>query len=132
MVVRQSSLTTLEKESPAQRILWNTTWQSVQQPLIDQRIPTCFTGIVAVGRVEPWFYTDQPCVEAAGLIGSERGFTVLVNHSPDPCSVTVTARHALGSAAQVSPSGWEILALDGNRWKMELEGCSGAVVEWTL
>ncbi len=91
-----------------------------------------YRGLWQWAGLEPCFQTDQPSVEAGGLIGRDRGYTVLVNHSLQACTATITARFPLGSAAQVSPSGWEILALNGNQWKVELEGCSGAIVEWTL
>ena len=41
--------------------------------------------------VKPAFTVDRPEVEAASLAGDRRGYVVLVNHSPEEQTVTLTS-----------------------------------------
>ena len=80
----------------------------------------------------PMFATDRPSVEVSTLVGQGRGYAILAKHRPEPQSVTVTARDALRSVTLVTASGPQPIVLKGHSWKMDFEGCSGAVVEWKV
>lgn len=89
-----------------------------------------YRGLVQHAGFQPLFASDQPHVEAAGLVGAGRGYAVLANHQPTPTRVTITSRKNLHSVTQISPDGRHPLALQNNQWALDLLGYAGAVIEW--
>jgi endo-1,4-beta-mannosidase len=80
--------------------------------------------------VQPLFSSGHPAVETGALIGPNRAYLILTNHSPEPQSVMVTSSQNLKSAALVTSGGTHPLQLRGNAWEMEIPAWDGAVVEW--
>ena len=81
---------------------------------------------------EALFSTDQPAVEVGALAGSSRGYAIFANHGMQACDVNVTCTQSLKEIRQVTPSGMHELNLIRNGWRMNLDGFSGAIVEWKL
>ncbi|MEW5960934.1 MAG: beta-galactosidase [Chloroflexota bacterium] len=102
--------------------------------------PSAFEGIEPTHKlygalrqwagITPLFQTDQPSVEVAALAGPGRGYAVLVNHRPEPQTVSVSARDPLTSVALVAASGSQPFEHQKNSWQMEIKGYGGAVVAW--
>ena len=79
---------------------------------------------------KPAFRSDDPDVEVSSLPGQGRGYVVVVNHSPQPRTVTIRAAGSIRSAQQVGTDGMKALTLDRGTWKMEVPAYDGAIVEW--
>lgn len=79
---------------------------------------------------EALFTTDQSMVEVAGLVGSQRGYAVLANHSPEKLRVTISSRQALRQIRQVTPSGLIDKQVNKGQFTIDLDGFNGAIVEW--
>jgi hypothetical protein len=71
-------------------------------------------------------------VEVAALAGSERGYAILANHSPENMGIRVSSQLSLKQIRQITPSGFQDLKLIHRGWQMALDGFSGAVVEWFI
>jgi endo-1,4-beta-mannosidase len=82
--------------------------------------------------VKALFSTNQPMVEVAALVSNQRGYAIFANHCPENKMVDVTSQHAFKRIRQVTPSGFIDLKSNRLGWKLELEGFSGAVVEWFI
>ena len=80
--------------------------------------------------VRPLFQTDQPSVEVVALKGSNRGFAVVVNHSPEVRQTRITTTRPLKTASRITPQDSQPLELQGQGWVMELQPYAGVVVEW--
>ena len=80
--------------------------------------------------VRPLFQTDQPSVEVVALKGSNRGFAVVVNHSPEVRQTRITTTRPLKTASRITPQDLQPLELQGQGWVMELQPYAGVVVEW--
>lgn len=89
-----------------------------------------YRGLQQWAGLTPFLATDVPGVEVAGLAGEGRGYAVLANHQPTPCRVTVIAREPLGAVHEIDADGTHPMALEGNRWQMEIPAYDGTVVEW--
>jgi hypothetical protein len=67
-------------------------------------------------------------VEISNLRGNGRGYLVLVNHSPAPQSVDLSAQvHAL---TRITPEGMQPLQSQNSHWHAELGAYEGAIWEW--
>lgn len=82
--------------------------------------------------VQSQFSTDHPMVEVAALVGNQRGYVIFANHCPENLKINVSSQHSLNRISQVTPSGYKELKSDRQGWKMDIEGFSGAVVEWFI
>jgi endo-1,4-beta-mannosidase len=82
--------------------------------------------------VKALFSTDQPMVEAAALVGSQRGYAILANHSPQALEVRLSSQLSLKHVRQITPSGFQEKKINRRGCQISLEGFSGAVVEWFL
>jgi endo-1,4-beta-mannosidase len=80
--------------------------------------------------VQPLFRTDHPAVEVTALRGASRGYAVLVNHSPERRTVTMTTTLPIQSLRQVGPDGTSELAGQGSSWRIEIDPWDGVVAEW--
>jgi len=80
--------------------------------------------------VKPRFQSDRPAVEAVSLDAKDRGYVVIVNHSASPQAVTVSSAFTLKSVQQVTPTGGRAVALQGSKWKLDLEPFEAAVFDW--
>lgn len=80
--------------------------------------------------VKPLFRTDQPSVEVSSLIADQRGYAVVVNHSPQAQTVTVSTAFPIRSLSRIAPEGPQALKLEGSNWKMDIGAFEGVVVEW--
>jgi hypothetical protein len=82
--------------------------------------------------VEPLFQTDQPSVEAAGLVGRHRGYVVLANHAPEQKQVTLKSRLPIGNLQLLSPSAESSQNLGKGAWELSIPGYDGLVLHWIL
>lgn len=89
-----------------------------------------YSALAAWAGIHPDFETGNTSVELSTLRAPDRGYAVLVNHSSQAQSVTVSSRLALKSAARVTPKGLVRIPLQDNRWMMELQPWEGAVIDW--
>jgi hypothetical protein len=80
--------------------------------------------------VRPLFRTDQPSVEATSLRGVNRGYAVLVNHSAERRTVTVSTTLPIRELRQIAPDGVRELAARGSGWQVEIDAWDGVVAEW--
>jgi hypothetical protein len=69
-------------------------------------------------------------VEVTALRGASRGYAVLVNHSPERRTVTMTTTLPIQSLRQVGPDGTSELAGQGSSWRIEIDPWDGVVAEW--
>jgi len=90
-----------------------------------------YRALLNWAEIKPRFATNSPSVEVSALVGQGRGYAILANHSPEPQTITVTARETLQAVALVTDSGLQSLKLEGHAWKINLTGYGGVVVEWT-
>ena len=82
--------------------------------------------------VKPLFHTNQPSVEAAALAGDQRGYVILVNHSPQDQRVVVKTTLPIKSLLQITIEGSKPIKLSEGQWEMEIPVYDGAVVEWRV
>jgi hypothetical protein len=82
--------------------------------------------------VKSLFSTDQPMVEVAALADTKRGYAILANHNLKALNVSVSSTLSLKKIRQIAPSGFQDLNLNRQGWNMNLDGFSGAVVEWFI
>lgn len=80
--------------------------------------------------VKPAFTVDKPEVEAASLAGDRRGYVVLVNHSPEEQTVTLTSTIPVRALAKIGEEGPNAIRLENASWKMKIGAYEGAIVEW--
>ena len=80
--------------------------------------------------VRPLFRTDHPAVEAVALRGASRGYAVLVNHSAERRTVTVTTALPIHGLRQITLDGPRDLARQGSAWQVEIDPWDGLVAEW--
>ena len=80
--------------------------------------------------VKPAFTVDKPEVEATSLAGDRRGYVVLVNHSPEEQTVTVTTAIPVRALAKIGEDGPSAIRLEGASWKMKIGAYEGAILEW--
>lgn len=97
------------------------------KPETTERIYRAFRDWVGV---KPAFSVDRPEVEATSLVGDRRGYVVLVNHSPEEQTVTVTTAIPVRALAKIGEDGPSGIRLDGASWKMKIGAYEGAIVEW--
>jgi endo-1,4-beta-mannosidase len=89
-----------------------------------------YRGLAEWAGIEPLFSTDQPGVEAAGLVGEGRGYAVLANHQAAAARVTVSSRLPLTAAQLLTLNDPQPLALQDRTWQMTLPAYGGAIVQW--
>ncbi len=82
--------------------------------------------------VKGLFSTDQPMVEVGALVGNQRGYAIFANHCPEKLEVITTSLNSLKQVRLITPSGFTKINSDRQSWKMDVEGFSGAVVEWFI
>jgi hypothetical protein len=82
--------------------------------------------------IQPVFSTSDPSVEAAGLTAGQRGYAVLVNHSPVQKNVAVVSNLPLEEVNQVTSQGKQPLLLHYHAWRMDIPAYDGTIVEWSL
>jgi endo-1,4-beta-mannosidase len=80
--------------------------------------------------IRPQFQTDQPSVEVMSLKGTNRGFAVVVNHSPEARQTRITTSLPLKTARRIASGISQPLDLQGHAWIMELQPYDGVIVEW--
>jgi endo-1,4-beta-mannosidase len=80
--------------------------------------------------IRPQFQTDQPSVEVMSLKGTNRGFAVVVNHSPEARQTRITTSLPLKTARRIASGISQPLDLQGQGWIMELQPYDGVIVEW--
>ncbi len=97
------------------------------KPEETHRIYTAFRDWAGV---KPAFTVDKPEVEATSLAGDRRGYVVLVNHSPEEQTVTVTSAIPIRSLTKITEDGPSAIRLEGASWKMKIGAFEGAIVEW--
>jgi hypothetical protein len=71
-------------------------------------------------------------VEISALTGTERGYAILTNHSPQAWEVRVSSGLSIKRIRQIIPSGFQEIKLNRQSWHMTLDGFSGAIVEWFI
>jgi endo-1,4-beta-mannosidase len=81
-------------------------------------------------NLTPLFRADRPSVEVSALLGSSRGYAVVVNHCAQSGPVTIQSRLPIRSVRRITPENDSPLTLNGSEWKMDLGPFEGAVVEW--
>lgn len=81
-------------------------------------------------EVRPRFWTNQPSVEAVSLDAQDRGYVVVVNHSPKPQTATVISRLPLKSIRRIMPNGEQPFSLNGSQWHLDLQPYDAAVFGW--
>jgi endo-1,4-beta-mannosidase len=74
----------------------------------------------------PLFITNDPAVSATTLTDGARGYTFVINHSPDPKKVSVTPKQPPTSATRVGGGD----TLGGARWDLDLPPWDARVVSW--
>jgi hypothetical protein len=82
--------------------------------------------------VRPLFRTDHPSVEATALRGAKRGYVVLVNHSAEGRTVTVTTSLPIHGLRRIAPDAVTELAARGSGWPVEIDPWDGVVAEWII
>jgi len=80
--------------------------------------------------VRPQFQSSDPAVEVCALNGDRRGYAVIVSHSAQPRSVTVSSALSIRSITRISPAGRKAMAVEASSWKMDLDPYEGVIVEW--
>ena len=80
--------------------------------------------------LKPAFHTDQPSVEATALNGDQRGYVVVVNHSAQAQSVTLSTTVPVHSISQVTADALRPIKMDGSSWKLEVAPYDAIIVEW--
>jgi hypothetical protein len=80
--------------------------------------------------VKPAFTVDKPEVEVTSLAGDRRGYVVLVNHSPEEQTVTVTSAIPVRALSKIGEDGPSAIRLEGASWKIKIGAYDGAIVEW--
>jgi endo-1,4-beta-mannosidase len=91
-----------------------------------------YAALAAWAGIHADFETGNISVEIATLRAQGRGYAVLVNHSSQAQSVTVSSRLALKSVARVTPKGPIAIALQDNHWTVGLQPWEGAIVDWKM
>jgi len=80
--------------------------------------------------VHPAFWTDQPAIEVSALNGNKRGYAVLVNHSGDSQTVTVSTSLNAGTLSRITEQGSVPVQMNESSWKVQLGPYEGTIVEW--
>jgi hypothetical protein len=81
--------------------------------------------------VQPLVRTDRASVEAGGLVGKERGYFVLANHSGTTQHAHVVASRPVRGLQRLGAAASEAVASDAAGWRVDLEPWSGAILEWS-
>jgi beta-galactosidase len=97
------------------------------QPENTHRIYEAFRDWVGV---KPVFSADQPAVEVSALNGDHRGYAVVVNHSAEVQTFTVSTTTPARTISVIAPEGSKRLQIQGSSWKMDLGPFEGAIAEW--
>ncbi len=80
--------------------------------------------------VKPAFHSDNPEIEVSNLAGDHRGYVVVVNHSHELQSTTISTSLPVRSVSAVGASGATPVELNGSTWKIKLEPFAGAIIAW--
>ena len=117
---------TLLSAYPIETYLANTP-SAFEKPESTHRIYEAFRNWTGV---KPAFQSDQPSVEVTSLRGDQRGYAVVVNHSAQALSTTISTPLSVKSIRQIGPDGLKPLSLNGSTWKMDLQPYEAEIVEW--
>jgi hypothetical protein len=85
--------------------------------------------------IEALFTSDQPLVEVAALtspVEPKRGYAIFANHGPQALDERVSSTLSLKHIRQVTPSGFQDMQLDHQKFTIAIDGFNGAIVEWFL
>ena len=80
--------------------------------------------------VKPLFQSNQPSVEVSSLNADHRGYVVIVNHSAQSQTVTISTTLPVHSINRIQPDGAKSIQLDGTSWHMDMSPYEAAVLEW--
>ncbi|HXY51851.1 MAG TPA: beta-galactosidase [Terriglobales bacterium] len=80
--------------------------------------------------VKPQFRSNEPAVEVSALNGDRRGYAVIVSHSAQPRSVTISSTLTMHALTRISPQGMTSLAVEASSWRMDLDPYEAVIVEW--
>ena len=80
--------------------------------------------------VHPLVSTDQPSIEAAALVGRDRGYIVLTNHSAEPRTTRLTSSLAMQSLEQLDADGTAEVTRTPSGWQVDVPAYGGLVLEW--
>ena len=117
---------TLLSAYPIETYIANTP-SAFEKPESTHRIYEAFRNWTGV---KPAFQSDQPSVEVTSLRGDQRGYAVVVNHSAQALSTTISTSLSVKSIRQIGPDGPKPLSLNGSTWKMDLQPYEAEIVEW--
>jgi hypothetical protein len=79
---------------------------------------------------KPAFRTDDPAIEISALDGDHRGYLVVVNHSAESKTVTVSAAAPLHAVSRIASQGSTQVSLQGSAFKLQLDAYDGTILEW--
>jgi hypothetical protein len=82
--------------------------------------------------VRSLFFTDQPMVEAGALVGPERGYVILCNHTAQALEAKITSRLSIKHLRNITPSGYTDIDLNHGDFRMVIDGFNGTILEWFL
>jgi hypothetical protein len=83
-----------------------------------------WTGVI------PIFHADRAEVEASALVGVNRGYLFVINHSAQPQDFSVLSSLNLRSVAIITDDGQNSVPLQSSGWKARLGPFDGAIFEW--
>jgi endo-1,4-beta-mannosidase len=97
------------------------------QPENTHRIYEAFRDWVGF---KPEFRADDPAVETSALDGDHRGYLVLVNHSAESKTVSISAAARVHGLSRIAADGATAITLQGSAFKIQLGPYDGAILEW--
>ena len=123
---RLGSGTTLLSAYPIENYLANS------PAVFDKPEPTyrIYQAFQEESGAKPLFHTDQPSVEVTSLNGLSRGYAIVINHSGEKKTVTVTASKPLHSVSRIIAQGRAQSELSKSSFKVDLGAYEGAIFEW--
>ena len=82
-------------------------------------------------KVHPYFSTSSP-VEIGALMGANRAYAIVVNHTPQPQDVVIHARAGFAAVNLITPAGPEPLVGQGKSWQIHIPPHHGSIQEVIL
>lgn len=98
-----------------------------EQPEETYRLYQAFRDWIGI---KPSFQVSDPDVEVSVLSGNNRGYLVLVNHSPDSKKLTLSTASPIHVLNLIAPDGAKAMNATNGNWKMEIAPYDGVVLEW--
>jgi hypothetical protein len=80
--------------------------------------------------VKPPFRSNHTSVEVTSLMGKQRGYAFVINHSSEAHKVIISSALPLKSVSRLTPDKSVALSIQNASWELDLEPYEVAVVEW--